>query len=125
MGTLNDAVRAHVKTLDRSERGAFMRNAFDEDDGLTLEAVLGAPYYLSGFTKLDHEHFVRTYHERRNPHLVQRLDLMNRFLDEIERNGPIVHAAFDKAVGAKPSLVKAINAANERALASLNIQPTA
>lgn len=125
VGTLNDAVRGHAKGLDRSEREAFMRSAFDEGDELTLEAVLGAPYYLSGFTKFDHDHYVRTYHERQNPHFVKRLDLMNRFLGEIERSPPIIQAQFDRAVGAQAKVAEAIRVANDRATEALKpIQPT-
>ncbi|MDE2561719.1 MAG: hypothetical protein KGL48_05670 [Sphingomonadales bacterium] len=123
-GTLNTEVRDHAKRLDRPAREAFMREAFERGDGLTLEAVLGAPHYLSGFTKTDHDHFIRRYHERRNPQLVQRLDLMNRVLEKFERALPIVDSAFAKAVGATPSIVARLEQANEQAKAALNIQPT-
>lgn len=125
LGTLNGEVRAYVRGLDRPKREAFMTEALERDDGPTLEAILGAQPFLSGMTSIDHEHYVRTYHTRRNPHLVRRLDLMKRLLDEIERNGPIVHAQFDKAVGANPKHVSAIDRANEEALAALKIEPTA
>lgn len=125
MGTLNGEVRAHVKSLKRTEREAFMREALEQDDVPTLEAVLGGQPFLSGFTQIDHDHYVRTYHTRKNPQLVRRLDLMKRFLDEIERNTPIVHAQFDKAVGAKASVVTAIKNASDRAMAALKIEPTA
>ncbi len=125
MGTLNGEVREYVRGLDRPKREAFMREALERDDIPTLEAVLGAQPFLSGLTAIDHEHYVRTYHTRKNPQLVRRLDLMKRFLDEIERNGPIVHAQFEKAVGAKPRVVEAIREANDRAEASLKIEPAA
>lgn len=125
LGSINGEVRAFVRDLNRSDREKFMTEALDRDDGPTLEAILGAQPFLSGLTPLDHEHYVRAYHTQRNPHLVRRLDLMKRFLDEIERDGPIVHAQFDKAVGAKPSLVGALDKANEQALAALRIEPTA
>ena len=124
LGTVNAEVRAYAKSLKRGEREAFMNEALESGDEATLTAVLGAQPFLSGFTQVDHDHYLRTYHTRKNPQLVRRLDLMKRFLDEIERNGDIVHAQFDKAVGAKPDLVKAIHNANERAMAALKIEPT-
>lgn len=119
LGTLNGEVRAHVKALNRSEREAFMNAALEANDEATLTAVLGGQYFLSGFTKVDHDHYVRIYHERKNPHLVKRLDLMNRFLEMVERNGPVVHLQFEKAVGAKPSLVANLNKLEDEAKAAL------
>jgi hypothetical protein len=124
MGTLNGEVRAHVKALDRPEREAFMREALEQDDVPTLEAVLGGQPFLSGLTPLDHEHYVRLFHTKKNPHLVVRLDVMRRFLGMVERNGPVVHLQFDKATGAQPNAVRAIHAANDRAMAALKIEPT-
>jgi len=124
LGSLNGEVRSFVRSLDRPKREAFMRQALENDDRPTLEAILGAQPFLSGLTPLDHAHYVRAYHTQRNSHLVRRLDLMKRFLDMIERNGPIVHRQFEKAVGAQPNAVAAIHAANERAVAALKIGPT-
>jgi hypothetical protein len=125
-GSLNAEVRAHVKSLNtRSEREKFMTAAFEANDDPTLEALLGGPHFLSGFTKLDHDHYVRTYHERRNPNLVKRLDLMNRFLTEIEKSPPILRTQFDKAVGAQHKVAEAIRVADDRATEALKpIAPT-
>lgn len=124
-GTLNTEVRAHVAKLQRGEREKFMNDAFEANDEATLEAVLGGPHFLSGFTKIDHEHYVRTYHERRNPNLVKRLDLMNRFLGEIEKSPPILRTQFEKAVGAKAKVAEAIRLADNRATEALKpMQPT-
>lgn len=124
LGSLNGEVRAFVRGLDRSEREAFMRDALDRDDEPTLTALLGAQHFLSGLTPTDRDHYLRQYHERKQPQLVRRLDVMQQVLDKFERNVPIVHAQFDRAVGAKPSLVGALNRANEQALAALKIEPT-
>lgn len=124
LGTLNGEVRSFARGLDRPKREAFMREALERNDEATLTAVLGAQPFLSGLTPLDHAHYVRTYHSQRQPHLVRRLDLMKRFLETVERNTPIVHAQFEKAVGAKPNAVAAIHAANDRAMAALKIEPS-
>ena len=123
-GTLNGEVRAFVRGLDRSEREAFMRDALERDDVPTLEAILGGAHFLSGLTSLDRDHYLRVYHEKKRPDLVRRLDLMKRFRDRLDGIGPIIHAQFEKAVGAKPGVVAHLDRANEQALAALNIQPT-
>jgi hypothetical protein len=127
MGALNGEVRGHVKSLKPGEREAFMNAAFERGDEATLTAVLGGMPYLSGLTPLDHEHYTRLYHVKRNPQLVARLDLMQRFIDEIERSNPIVHAQFERAVGAKPGVVaglKKLEDQSNEALAALRAEPT-
>lgn len=123
LGSLNGEVRAHAKALDRPKRSALIREALENDDGPTLEAILGAQPFLSGLTEVDHAHYLRRYHTMRQPHLVRRLDLMQRFLDMIERNTTIVHRQFEKATGAKPEAAAAIKQANDRAMQALKIAP--
>lgn len=125
LGSLNGEVRAHAAKLDRPKRSALITEALESNDDATLTAILGAQPFLSGLSKEDHDHYLHLYHAKRNPHLVARLSVMTRFLEMVERNGPIVHAQFDKAVGAKPKAVKAITAANERAMNALKIEPAA
>ena len=123
LGSLNGEVRSFARGLNRSEREKFMNAALESDGGPTLEAILGAQPFLSGLTPLDQDHYLRRYHVKKNPHLVVRLDLMKRFLDVIYQTGPIVHAQFEKAVGAKPNVAEAIRVANDRAMAALKIEP--
>lgn len=118
-GTLNGEVRVHVAKLDRKQRSTFMAEALERDDGPTLEAVLGAQPFLSGLTPVDHDHYTRMYHEKKNPHLVRRLDVMNRFLEMVERNGPVVHLQFEKAIGAKPRTVENLKSLDDQAKAAL------
>jgi len=127
-GSLNAEVRAHAKALNRSEREKFMREALERNDEATLTAILGGQPFLSGLTSVDHEHYTRLYHVKKNPHLVARLDVMNRFLEMVERNGPVVHLQFEKAIGAKPSVVANLNKLNDQAqsaLAALRAETTA
>ena len=102
-----------------------MREALERDDDATLTAVLGAQSFLSGLTELVRDHYLREYHTKKRPDLVRRLDVMNRFRERLDRIGPIIHAQFEKAVGARPGVVSALNRANEQALAALKIEPTA
>ena len=125
LGSLNGEVRAHAKALKRDEREKLMAEALERDDEATLSAILGAQPFLSGFTQIDHDHYLRLYHTKKRPDLVRRLDVMNRFLDMLHRSGPPVHIAFEKAVGAKSSRVNAIKDADARATAALKIEPTA
>jgi hypothetical protein len=118
-GSLNAEVRAHAKALNRSERETFMNAALEGGDEPTLTAILGGQPFLSGLTPLDHEHYTRLFHVKKNPHLVARLDVMNRFLQMVERNVPVVHLQFEKAIGAKPSVVGNLNKLNDQAQAAL------
>lgn len=125
LGTLNGEVRDHFKGLDRAAREKLLREAMEKGDGLTLTAVLGGPYYLSGMTEIDHQHYVRELHERDNPHLVRRLDVMNRFLAMLERGVRAMPAQFDKAVGATRHRAATIMAADQRMHDALKIEPIA
>ena len=125
LGTVNGEVRSFVRGLKPNEREAFMREALERDDEPTLTAVLGAQPFLSGLTPLDREHHLRQYHSKKRPDLVRRLDVMRRFADMLGRSAPVLHAQFEKAVGARPAAVRAIREADEQAQAALRIEPTA
>lgn len=125
-GPLAAEVRQHFKTLKEGERSALIREALATDDEATLQAVLGAQPFLSGISDVDRTHFIGLYHAKKQPHLVERLDVMKRVKDLMEKsgaNGPAFHKAFEKVVGASPSAAHAISKANQRALDALNIQP--
>lgn len=126
-GPLAAEVRAHCKSLDNAQRSKLIREALEADDEATLKAVLGAQPFLSGMTAVDRDHYLHQYHSRKQPQLVARLALMTRVRETLNNtgaNGSAFHLAFDKVAGAKPQLVQAIDAANERALAALRIEPT-
>lgn len=119
-------VRQHFKSLSEGERSKLIRDALATDDTATLDAVLGAQPFLSGMVQTDRDHFIRLYHSKKSPHLVERLDLMKRVKDLMSKsgaNGPAFHKAFQVVLGATPSDAHAIEKANQRALDALNIQP--
>lgn len=127
-GPLAAEVRAHCKSLDGGQRSKLIREALEADDEATLQAVLGAQPFLSGMTAIDRDHFISIYHSKRQPHLVARLDVMRRVRDLMNTsgaNGAAFHRSFEKVVGAKPGEVRAIEKANERAVAALKIEPAA
>ncbi len=128
LGALNAEVRAHAKGLDREDRARLIREAMEADDETTLASILGSPPYLSGLTNEDQAHYTHQYHARKNPHLIARLALMREVREKMDKtgaNGGAFHKAFEKVVGARPNDVRAIADANERAMAALNIEPTA
>lgn len=105
LGTINSEVRAFVRSLGGTEREKFMADALAQNDGTTLSAVLGAQHFLSGLTTFDRDHYLRRFHQQRQPQQVRRLEVMQRVLERFERGIPVVHAQFDKAVGAKSNAV--------------------
>lgn len=124
LGSLNGEVRSYARSLDRAGRSALIRDALASDDEATLSALLGAQPFLSGLTKVDQDHYLYLYHSKRNPHLVARLETMERFREKASQIAPVVHLQFDKAVGAKSTVVEAIKSANDQAEAALKIAPT-
>lgn len=120
-------VRQHFKTLKNGERSKLIREALATDDDATLQAVLGAQAFLSGMVSTDSEHFIGLYHRKRQPHLVERLEVMVRVKDLMDRsgaNGSAFHKAFNVVLGASPNDASAIEKANRAAVDALKIEPT-
>ncbi len=126
-GPLAAEVRAHCKGLDRTQRSKLLNEALAAGDEATLHAILGGQPFLSGLTAEDRTYFLEAYHAKKTPALVARLEVMRRVRSTLDRsgaNGPAFHRSFDKAVGAPAARVRAIDTANEAALAALRIEPT-
>ena len=118
-------MRQHCRGLTPDKRAKLLSEAFDGDDTDTLQAVLGAQPFLSGMSAPEQAHYLRRFHEKQSPALVVRLAVMRAAYDKIGRDGTRVMVEVAKAVGAAPQKVRAIDDANERALAALRIEPTA
>ncbi len=71
------------------------------------------------------DHYLHRFNSERNPALVARLGVMKGVMEKIDRDGTKVLVEMQKAVGAKPQRVNAIDKANERAMAALKIEPQA
>jgi hypothetical protein len=123
-GPLSVELRAHAKSLDRAGREKLLSEALEAGDDATLHAVLGAQAFLSGLSRFDHAQYVHRYNTQKNPQLVARHAVMTTMLEKIYQAGPIIHAQFERAVGASPSVANTIRTANEQALAALDIKPT-
>lgn len=124
-GPVNAEVRSYARGLNTKERNAFMREALESGDEATLAAVLGAQPFLSGLTPLDREHFLREYHTRKRPDLVQRLDVMRKALERLHDSKPILFKQFEKAVGASMGDAAALMRRDDAAKAALKINLTA
>ncbi len=126
-GPLAAEVRNHFRSLKAGERSQLIREAMEADDEATLQAVLGAQPFLSGMTSVDRDHFIGIYHRKHQPHLVERLEVMVRVKDLMDRsgaNGSAFHKAFNVVLGASPNDASAIEKANRAAVDALKIEPT-
>ena len=126
-GPLALEVRQHFKSLNNSERSKLIREAMEADDDATLQAVLGPQAFLSGMSSIDRDHFIGLYHRKRQPHLVERLEVMVRVRDLMNRSGATgsaFHKAFDVVLGASTNVASTIEKANRAAVDALKIEPT-
>jgi hypothetical protein len=108
-------IRAHVKSLSASERRKFLSEAQHAGDLQTLEAVLGAPGYLSGISNEEKSIRTRIYHSNRAPEQVRRLEVMKLAFDLLGQRGGLVHSGVEKAIGASWAEVNRIRKAKAQA----------
>lgn len=123
LGTLNAEVRAYARTLNDKGRGELLTKALASDDTATLTALLGAQPFLSGLPQHEYDHFTHLYHAKQNPGLVARLAVMRNVQEVALKNSYLLHAQFERAIGAKPHRVSELEFANDRAIAALKIEP--
>jgi len=119
VGNVATEIRSHLSGMKQSERMAFLNAAMERGDDKTLTSALGAPFYLSGMTELEHNHFTRLYHTKRNPDASMRLDAMKGALDKLERSKPIFMQEMERAIGANAQQVEKLKAASSEAEAAL------
>jgi hypothetical protein len=98
LGTINDAIRNHVKGLSTADRHAFLEEASKRGDDVTLVACCGAPPYLSGMSPEMQQHFTREYHSRKYPAEAKRLKLMQSAHALLVERSPLVFAETDRAI---------------------------
>lgn len=111
-------IRAHVKSLSASERRQFLNEAQHAGDLQTLEAVLGAPGYLSGISNEEKSIRTRIYHSSRAPEQVRRLEVMKAAYELLGQRGGLVHTEAEKAIGASRAEVNRIKSAKAQAEAA-------
>lgn len=117
--SISGEVRAHVKNLSVKERHDFLNAAHDAGDHQTLRAILGAPSYLSGITDQERTLRTRLYHEKCNPEVANRLQVLRKARAMIEERGGLVFPAVEKAIGTRWDVVQQLRGANGRATAAL------
>ena len=111
--TISAEIRAHAKALSNEDRRALVITALEKGDTKTLNAVLGAPSYLSGLDEVLQAHFTRQWNEKQTPEIVKRLDVMNRALELVNTRGPLVITQIEEALGGRGTWAK-VQAARER-----------
>lgn len=99
-------IRSFVKGLPTAKLHAFIQEAMDNGDDVTVTAVLGAPPYLSGLTPDFQKTYLRFYHERNSPEKAKRLKAMKGAKAMIEERAGLVFGQLEKAVGMRPDKVK-------------------
>lgn len=121
--TLSREVREHVKGLSADKRHTFISERIDKGDSRTVEAILGAQGFLSGLDDNFIETYTRTWHQKNQPELVQRLDVMSNALGHLERKGVLIQKEVEKCLGASWQTVAELKKAQgdaERMLALVN-----
>ena len=119
-------IRAHVKSMPTAKRRDFINSALSKNDDLTLSAILGAPAFLSGQSDMDIQYFTRQYHEKKNPQLTQRLEVMNGALNLLNDRSGLIFPEIEKAIGASALMVKRLRDAKndaEKAFILKDIEP--
>ena len=97
--SMSQEIRAHVKPMENGERLAFIRQAIQQGDEVTVTALLGAPSYLCGLKQDMHGVHVRMWHEKNSPELAARLNAIQAVRDYLGRNSGLIHSEMSKAVG--------------------------
>ena len=115
-------IRAHLKSLSKSEGRQAISEAIENNDTETLVSVLGAPHYLSGLTKEEYVGFRHRYQEKYFPDLLLKLEQSKKALQLIDKNSVLIFAEFEKAVGASPKIVSQLRASNSEAEAALVVK---
>ena len=105
-GEFNAEIRAHFKTLERQERTDTLNEAIEQGNTETTAAVLGAPAYLSGLTDTEHKHHTHKFHEATNPEWMERLTVVSKVKQAMERTMPIPKIEIEKAIGLTPKQVQ-------------------
>lgn len=113
--TVATEIRAFVRDMSTEAKHKFIQEALDSGDEVTVSSLLGAPPYLSGLTADFQKTYTRMWHERTSPDMAKRLRAMVGAKELIERNGPLLFGAMEKAVGAPPHKARALREAKTAA----------
>jgi len=119
IGNVATEIRAHLKSMSSGERIKFLSEALELGDEKTLKSSLGAPSYLSGMSQAEADHVTRSYHNKQNPEMASRLEVMKQVRSKLENAERIMVQAMEKAVGATHFEIEKLRAASNDAEAAL------
>lgn len=111
MGSVNEEIRRHVKSMSSEERRKFLSEANANGDTKTMTAVCGVPHYLTGMLPAEQAHYVREYHTRRSPETAARLKVMTAARDLLNERAPLIHSELERAMGASWGKVQKVREA--------------
>jgi len=110
-GTLHGEIRAYFKSLESAgTRNDQLNAAIESGDTLTVNAVLGAPAYLSGLTEKHREHYSQLYRRASNPEKNTEIEMKSSAADFVQSCGALLVAECEKAIGEKPQEVQRLRA---------------
>lgn len=115
-------IREYMQKLPETKRAAFVAEAMKNNETKTLQAVLGAPHYLSGLGKADHDKFTRDYRAASNPVAAARLEVARKGLELLEARAGLIFTELERAMGGSFKKLKAIREANSAAEQALVMQ---
>lgn len=113
--TVATEIRSFVRDMSTEAKHKFIQEALDNGDEVTVSSLLGAPPYLSGLTADFQKTYTSMWHERTSPDMAKRLRAMVGARELIERNGPLLFGAMERAVGAPPHKARALREAKSAA----------
>jgi hypothetical protein len=97
---LSAEIRGHVKAMNLTERNQFLTEALQSKDYGTLEAVLGAPAYLTGMSNEERIVRTRAFHSDKDPAKLARVQVMQRAYTLTMERSMLLHREVEKAMGA-------------------------
>jgi hypothetical protein len=115
-------IRSYIRSLPKDERGAFVGEALKRGDMQVLNAVLGAPSYLSGVADAHKDLWLRQFHEARSPQDVRRLAAYRKAIDLIGTRAHLLNGEMEKAQGGTWANVRRLRGqtdASDKALAAI------
>jgi hypothetical protein len=120
VGIINEEIRRHVSNMNLDDKVAFLQNALNAKDELTLTAVLGAPHYLTGLPPALHSDLTSKFHKKRNPELVEQLEMYKGSRDLLMRSSKLIFSEVEKAMSFNWAKADRIKAAADKASKALS-----
>lgn len=99
-------IRQHAKGLTPDQRMKLLDEAEQRDDLETVQAILGAPAFLSGMTEEFRAVRTRQFHENQAPQVARRLKVSKAAATLMESRGGLLLTGITQAIGADWTKVK-------------------